>query len=188
MGFQEQMIQRSRRRRPRLSSKMTTKSATLYASSSSSSRRRRVCSTRQLQSTNRPHRHPPRPFLAGRGVVTIPLRLLVLLLLLLRPTPTTAQIGVCDAENDSCPTPFDGVCDSGLVPSCANGDCFDCDLCRGFDYDCTGCISNGCYWCPGDGTCIGNLYTFTKIASCVAESDYVTDTCDNVNNFFRYVG
>ena len=108
------------------------------------------------------------------------------LFVVLFPMSTHAQIGTCDAVNDPCPFANDGECDADTVAECAGGDCFDCDICRNFDYDCAGCINSGCYWCPGDATCIGNLYSFARIASCVAESDYVTDTCVNSNNFFRY--
>jgi hypothetical protein len=90
----------------------------------------------------------------------------------------------CDLEQDTtCPTLDNGICESRLatppamgVPGCEMGDCLDCNaLCSVFDQDCTGCLANGCFWCPGDATCYNSpKYQFrTKIASCVVPGDFV---------------
>ena len=55
----------------------------------------------------------------------------------------------CNFMDDKCPfeKQFDHVCQADVLDSeCAGGDCVDCDGCRKFDYDCNGCIKNGCVW------------------------------------------
>ena len=126
-------------------------------------------------------------FVAPATAAAIANLFLLCILLLLFPSSSRAQIGTCDLANDTCPFQFDSFCDREFFIECENGDCFDCDPCRGFDHDCQGCIEFGCYWCPGDATCVGNSYNWLKIASCNAESDYVTSSCTTSENLFRSV-
>jgi hypothetical protein len=56
----------------------------------------------------------------------------------------------CDVYQDDCPTRSNGICESETNPSCAGKDCADCNYqCTQFNYDCGGCINNGCFFCPG---------------------------------------
>ena len=98
----------------------------------------------------------------------------------------------CNYLDDTCPFSFDGECDDGIFDGCQGGDCYDCDLCRSLSYDCQACTAaEGCYWCPGDGTCQNsNLYheVFNSIiSSCESVDDYRTSTCEESGQFFRYV-
>jgi hypothetical protein len=89
----------------------------------------------------------------------------------------------CDYENDQCSSQGNNVCESELaddgtstsIAGCERGDCVDCmDRCRDFDFDCTGCQENGCYWCPGDAICFNSdLYLLQGIVlSCTEPSHY----------------
>ena len=63
----------------------------------------------------------------------------------------------CAFANDTCPeqTQFNHICDDNLLnEECVGGDCFDCDACQAFNYDCTKCVEAGCNYCPGDGICM----------------------------------
>jgi subtilisin family serine protease/subtilisin-like proprotein convertase family protein len=97
----------------------------------------------------------------------------------------------CNVYSDFCPTRFNGVCDrtssssttstSTADPACqGNGaDCFDCDECRQFRADCSGCLAHNCVWCPGDATCFNSdLYLLVnRDASCVNPGDFTQLTC-----------
>jgi hypothetical protein len=106
--------------------------------------------------------------------------------------PTAAPVDAvdlsCDYPSDSCPFQFDGKCNK-LLEGCENGDCFDCDECRKFDYDCNACTNSGCYWCPGDATCYNSpFYPFDNVfRSCGngAGFEYTSDSCTEPENFFR---
>ena len=117
-------------------------------------------------------------------------------------TQTISQIDLsCDAFRDFCLSPSNGFCDSELgydIPGCERGDCIDCQVfCGQYDYDCDGCISSGCYWCPGDAKCYNtDLYMFAgeNSTSCTNQLDYVHRTspishnnniCTEPENFFR---
>jgi len=91
----------------------------------------------------------------------------------------------CNLQFDSssgCQMLQDGVCDdpnhggSG-GESCRNQDCIDCNRqCKQFDNDCYGCLNaQGCYYCPGDGTCFNsNLYSIPgRISACEDSFDYL---------------
>ena len=107
----------------------------------------------------------------------------------------------CDAMDDYCLSPNNGFCDSELehnLPGCERGDCIDCQIfCGQYDYDCDGCISSGCYWCPGDAKCYNtDLYMFENenATSCNVQTDYVHRTslatnndnvCTQSGNYFR---
>lgn len=92
----------------------------------------------------------------------------------------------CDVSADNCPSQFNGVCDRETNSKCAGGDCYDCDECQDFAYDCNGCLENGCYWCPGDAACYNSAYyTVSNIFShCSKPSDYVQDSCTASGNVF----
>ena len=92
----------------------------------------------------------------------------------------------CNVFADTCPTQYNQVCDRKTNPLCANGDCSDCDQCEQFATDCMGCLSHGCYWCPGDATCFNSPeYIFNKISACNV-SQYSQTTCNYPNPYFRY--
>jgi M6 family metalloprotease-like protein len=65
------------------------------------------------------------------------------------------------------------------------------DLCKVYDYDCFGCIENGCYFCPGDALCFNSdQYVVSNIFShCQVPEDYTTDQCQQSgsDNLFRCV-
>jgi len=91
----------------------------------------------------------------------------------------------CDAANDSCPSPFNGQCNRDTNPSCASGDCFDCDPCQAFHFDCAACTTNGCYWCPSDGECFHSSFYSRLVGSTCAEEDFTTDSvCTADDHFF----
>lgn len=96
----------------------------------------------------------------------------------------------CDVYADSCPDQwkFDGQCDEDQL-QCRGGDCFDCDKCQQFHYDCNSCIENGCYWCPGDALCFNSPHYVSvgAFSSCPNADDYTQSTCTEPDNFFRYV-
>jgi M6 family metalloprotease-like protein len=95
----------------------------------------------------------------------------------------------CNVTQDTCPTKFNGVCDNDQ-PDCAGQDCADCDQCKQFHYDCPGCLSNGCYFCPGDATCYNsNSYILNIFSQCTKPEDYIQDSCQaaDSSNYFRYV-
>ena len=107
---------------------------------------------------------------------------------------TVAQTNLsCDLVNDSCPSRFDGVCDSELgshpKPDCHGGDCADCDQCPQYAYDCGGCVANGCYWCPSDATCVNSPnYHLNIFSECRAPGDF-DQTCDgssDTNSSFNF--
>jgi hypothetical protein len=85
-------------------------------------------------------------------------------------TPTASQ--VCDPFNDPCflIDQVDGMCDREVFPQCADGDCLDCDPCyMQYSYDCSACVANGCFWCPGDAVCSSYDITFNpaiRVFSC----------------------
>ena len=59
---------------------------------------------------------------------------------------------------DECNFQLDGACEANDYsddPLCGTGeDCYDCDPCRQYNYDCNGCgNADECVWCPGDGLC-----------------------------------
>jgi hypothetical protein len=121
------------------------------------------------------------------------LSVLLVFVSILPPAALAADFA-CNVLQDSCPTTYNGVCESEYgtnQAACLKGDCGDCDQCVQFSFDCQGCTSNGCYFCPGDATCYNsNLYTITgAVASCNVPSEYTTDTCQNSQSdqFFEYV-
>jgi len=95
----------------------------------------------------------------------------------------------CEFNNDTCPTAnlFNHVCDDNLLyPECGGNDCFDCDVCQVFNYDCASCVEAGCNWCPGDATCLSTKLDAPfwklnshKTTSCGTASDWV-NTCDPI--------
>ena len=93
----------------------------------------------------------------------------------------------CNVFADTCPSKFDGKCDS-QIDECEGGDCYDCDQCQQFHYDCNACISNGCYYCPGDALCFNSpYYIINAFSHCAESNDYTQETCSEPGNFFRYV-
>lgn len=61
--------------------------------------------------------------------------------------------------------------------------------CRSNSYDCATCIDSGCYWCPGDGSCVGSplypqLFDLTD-SPCFDPDLYMTDTCSPPTAFFN---
>ena len=72
---------------------------------------------------------------------------------------TYATNNSTNATSECEPYLENGRCDSELgwdpkIPECERADCDDCNyFCEELSYDCGECLSNGCYWCPGDGTC-----------------------------------
>ena len=91
----------------------------------------------------------------------------------------------CDFLNDvNCPTLENGICESELAenplsinPDCTRGDCIDCGyFCENLKFDCVGCFTQGCYWCPGDGTCWNtDQLSFAGdivVQSCTSPEDY----------------
>jgi hypothetical protein len=93
----------------------------------------------------------------------------------------------CNYLADTCPWIGDGECDSQF-DLCEGGDCYDCDQCQQFHYDCNACISNGCYYCPGDALCFNSpYYSFNVFSHCAESNDYTQETCSEPGNFFRYV-
>lgn len=145
----------------------------------------------------RPRQYP----LPIRLSVSVVIVVVVSISLFLLPVVTLAAAEndfACNPFQDSCPTKYNGVCDSeygsNVVDACRGGDCGDCDQCRQFNYDCQGCTSNGCFFCPGDATCYNsNQYQIQGVVtSCNAASDYTTDTdtsCQNSQSdrIFEYV-
>jgi M6 family metalloprotease-like protein len=94
----------------------------------------------------------------------------------------------CNVTLDTCSTKFNDICDNDQ-PECAGQDCADCDECKQFHYDCTGCIANGCYFCPGDATCYNSdTYVFNIFSQCTKPEDYLQDSCQppDSSNFWRY--
>ncbi|CAB9505040.1 Furin-like protease 1, isoform 1 [Seminavis robusta] len=109
------------------------------------------------------------------------------------PVPTTQTPAVsglppvdsasCAYRSDTCPVhvQFDRQCDEA-AQGCP--DCFDCDPCQAYSYDCANCVANGCVWCPGDAICLSvaldaqywATYSGQVISSCPAASDW-TNTC-----------
>jgi immune inhibitor A len=61
------------------------------------------------------------------------------------------------------------------------------DLCKVYDYDCFGCIDNGCYFCPGDALCFdSDRYMFNVFSHCQVPEDYTQNQCQQLENWFRY--
>lgn len=118
-------------------------------------------------------------------------QLLPITVLLQSLVPALAQQDLsCDVYADSCPTRFDGVCDRDTDEQCSgNGDCFDCDECQQFAYDCYSCLSNGCYWCPGDATCFNSdrYILISGQSSCSTADEFIQNSCSdsNENNYFQ---
>ena len=91
----------------------------------------------------------------------------------------------CDFLTDvNCPTLENGVCESELGEpltfdeDCTRGDCIDCgSFCSNLKFDCVGCFTMGCYWCPGDGTCWNtDQLSFASdlvVQSCLSPEDYL---------------
>ena len=104
----------------------------------------------------------------------------------------------CNYANDRyCSTRYDGVCDNtnlgGSItkPGCGDNDCYDCNLCTEFNYDCEACKNaKGCYYCPGDGTCDNSPnYSFVGVTkTCTTLSSFLTSTdqsCTPSDAFFN---
>jgi hypothetical protein len=92
----------------------------------------------------------------------------------------------CNVQADNCGSKFNGECENN-EPGCQDGDCWDCNLCRQFDYDCGSCLEQtGCVWCPGDATCLNSVW---YVAGPCGREDYTEDSCDTIGdtNFFEYV-
>jgi len=123
------------------------------------------------------------------------------LVALLPPAVLSQTPFQCDVSADICPYFFDGACDAFNVTECEGGDCFDCDPCRQYNYDCGGCIANGCYWCPTEGFCsylpitgtVPALGTpFTGASSCTEPEDWLSGSADencqiSTSDVFKYV-
>jgi len=67
---------------------------------------------------------------------------------------------------DSCESTEDNVCDVDTEVCGAGTDCYDCDPCKEFEFDCSACTSNGCSFCPGNGQCASAEYAEGKASSC----------------------
>jgi len=108
------------------------------------------------------------------------------------PGGTTTLLDVpestCGFQNDTCPLDlqFNHECDDTLLnEECMGKDCFDCDPCQSFSYDCKKCTTAGCNYCPGDGICMSialeesfwELYP-TKTTTCPNASSWST-TCED---------
>lgn len=109
----------------------------------------------QQQQQSAPHARTRRRRIRQRNHATITPTLsssTLILFLSIASFHPRAKAQTCDYGADSCHYQFDGECDAGVYCS-ANTDCFDCDVCSGFNYDCGLCIQAGCYWCPGDALC-----------------------------------
>jgi hypothetical protein len=97
---------------------------------------------------------------------------------------------LCDPNYDPCPfeRQFNGLCEETFLEQCSNGDCFDCDPCRNNQFDLRACIANGCFWCPGDGSCAGSDQYPSILgldqSPCFDPSDYQSTTQRNPQNFF----
>jgi hypothetical protein len=93
----------------------------------------------------------------------------------------------CNVQADTtCGSKFDNTCDNN-EPDCQDGDCWDCSLCRQFDYDCNSCLEqNGCIWCPGDAICLNSQWFSGGECS---RGDYPEDSCTTIGdtNIFEYV-
>ncbi|CAB9496298.1 Furin-like protease 1, isoform 1 [Seminavis robusta] len=94
----------------------------------------------------------------------------------------------CQFATDTCPKSlqFNHVCDDSLLnEECIGMDCFDCDACQTFNYDCGLCTAAGCYYCPGDGMCASialnqsywELYP-DKLPTCNTSDAWVS-SCDS---------
>jgi hypothetical protein len=98
------------------------------------------------------------------------------------PLVDTASCPYLD-DNCSFPIQFNRVCDAATA-SCP--DCFDCDKCQAYSFDCAACVQNGCVWCKGDATCLSvaldteywDIYDGQKISACPTASNW-TNTCEN---------
>jgi hypothetical protein len=97
----------------------------------------------------------------------------------------------CNVAADKCGLKFNGQCDdTNGAEDCIDGDCFDCDLCRQFNYDCNSCIQQtGCLWCPGEAQCFNSFRYIISSSSCQGLDDYTDDSCSvpGEENFFEYV-
>jgi hypothetical protein len=79
---------------------------------------------------------------------------------------------------------------SSVIGACNNSDCFDCDPCLQYSYDCQSCVANGCHFCPGDAICqsqpLGESYwtqfNGRKVSSCPTLGDWTT-VCDTTQDF-----
>jgi hypothetical protein len=97
------------------------------------------------------------------------------------PLVDTATCPFLD-DNCSFPIQFNGVCDAETA-FCP--DCFDCDKCQAYSYDCASCVQNGCVWCKGDATCLSvaldsqywGIFDGQKVSSCPTTSDW-SNTCE----------
>lgn len=100
----------------------------------------------------------------------------------------------CQFTNDTCPKiwQFDHMCDDSLLnEECIGADCFDCDACQAFSYDCAACTSAGCNYCPGDGTCMSialeasfwELYP-EKNTTCPSARDWKTTCHKRIENSY----
>lgn len=103
---------------------------------------------------------------------------------------------VRDVVSGNCPYLFDGICDAFDGGFCPTGtDCADCDPCHSYKLDCESCVANGCYYCPGDGSCnlrsvsadvlaIVQSLVNSKMPSCKEENDWIRTCETNPNNVF----
>jgi Subtilase family len=101
----------------------------------------------------------------------------------------------CDYTEDTCNLAWqlDQQCDAPFVyGNCLDMDCWDCDPCRAFDFDCSGCVgaggnSDSCHWCPGDARCrsvaLGQDFWSLHsqwVTACPAASDW-KQSCDAIH-------
>lgn len=104
---------------------------------------------------------------------------------------TRAQ--TCEFIGDTCGLLFNGVCDadSGACP--ANTDCFDCDPCAEWKFDCEACTANGCHYCATDTVCSSQALLEDFWApfdgqiktGCSTASDWTTTACGvNTDNVY----
>jgi Subtilase family len=103
----------------------------------------------------------------------------------------------CDFYEDTCNLAWqlDQQCDAPFsYGNCLNMDCWDCDPCRAFDFDCSGCMAtvqednSGCHWCPGDARCrsvpLGQDFWSLHpqwVTSCPDASDW-KQSCDAIHD------
>jgi len=137
--------------------------------------------------TKQRRRRPNKQSTTRRRISTRQLALLSFSHLFILPAIVQAQ-NTCDHLADTtCDWKYDKECDALSLPQCATGDCFDCDACLTFSYNCNVCVAAGCFWCPGDAVCLTQALgpevwdlNPEKSPSCRLEADWKT-TCEAVN-------
>mmetsp|Transcript_11918 Transcript_11918/g.28633 ORF Transcript_11918/g.28633 Transcript_11918/m.28633 type:complete len:1167 (-) Transcript_11918:47-3547(-) len=190
----------------RIQLQLQSRGSSMKSASSSSRRRRRrkISSTamsKRIRSTTTSSTHHLLLLLLTVAAATTSLLLIIDVVLpqvviVVDGAPVTDF--TCNfAKDRNCATRYDGVCDNtnlgGSVskPGCDDNDCYDCNLCTEFNYDCEGCLNaEGCYYCPGDGTCDNSPnYSFVGVTkTCTTLSSFLTSpdqSCTPSNAFFN---